>query len=239
MSEKLDWKVFKPMFGSWTDRIHPFFNETLDDTYRYLKEESGKGKKIAPLSKDVFKAFEYTNINDICAVVVALCPYHTFVNGKPVASGIPMSCEITDKLQPSLEQYYSALETEFETECIKTPSLKYLCDQGILLLNMSLTVEMGKPKSHNDISLWSPFIAELFSTIIGPSLVPVITLGEVAKECLKWTYPFQPTFSISHPASASYRKEQWNSEGVFKKVSKLVKENEGKDIYWIMEKPPF
>ena len=52
------------------------------------------------------------------------------------------------------------------------------------------------------------------------------------KKVEKWLYPFQYCFKIDHPASAAYSETDWDSEGVFKKVKGIVKENNNIDITW-------
>ncbi len=242
MSNKLEWEKFSPLFGSWSDRIKPFF-ETLEEPYRFLKSEAQKGKSIAPLSENVFKSFQITPIDKLVCCVVLICPYHTYLNKMPVSDGIPMSCSISRKLQPSLEKFYGALEREYEEESIRNPDLSYLGEQGIFLINMALTCEKDKPKSHNSTDkkdgIWEPFMKELFSNIIRPSLVPVITLGDEAHQCIQYLYPTQPTFRLYHPAYASYRDEDWDSKGTFKKVQNMIKQNNNIDINWIQPKAPF
>ena len=42
-------------------------------------------------------------------------------------------------------------------------------------------------------------------------------------------------FEISHPASASYKGVDWDSEGVFTKVDTLIYENNGFSINWLKD----
>lgn len=236
MSEtKLNWEKFEGMFGSWANRIKPFFDQGgLDPIYEKLKFEGRRGKKISPLSHNVYKAFEECPFDELKLVICGMAPYHIFKNGKPIADGLAMSCSITNYPQPSLDQWYKALERELDdglcVECVKNPDLSYLANQGVLLLNAGLTTEMYKPGSHNDI--WEPFMKFLFEEIINLTGVPVVFLGKEAQKLEKYTAPFTWIFKISHPASAAYAGSEWDSEGVFRSINKILWDRNKYKIDW-------
>ena len=46
-------------------------------------------------------------------------------------------------------------------------------------------------------------------------------------------------FEVSHPASASYKGIEWDTEGVFKKVNRLLEENNGFSVQWLDVDLPF
>ena len=146
----MNWDKFKENFHpSWHAKMKPFVqSEECDLLYAHLKKESKRGKQVAPLSSNVWKAFMLTPMDELKFVMMGMCPYHTFKNGLPVADGLMMSCSITNYLQPSLKQLYKAFETEFHKglnlSYDATPDLSYLAKQGVLLLNASLTVEKNK-----------------------------------------------------------------------------------------------
>jgi len=102
------------------------------------------------------------------------------------------------------------------------------------MYNFGLTVENQKALCHNE--LWEPFTKAFISEIIGPSGVPVILLGREVKKVEKWLYPFQYCFKIDHPASAAYSETDWDSEGVFKKTSQIIKANNNINIKWFPKK---
>ena len=242
MKTTLNWEEFSPLFGTWADRIKPFFDKGgLDDVYKYLKKESGRGKTIVPLSSNVFRCFSETDYDELKVVLCGMSPYHTFRNKKPVADGLLMGCSTTGILQPSLEQFYRAMEVEFhnglEVHHAKSPDVSYLAHQGVLMLNASLTCELFKAGSH--LELWEPFMKFLFEEIINPTGVPIVFLGRDAAKLEKYTMPIMGSFvfKISHPASAAYSKTEWDSEGTFKKVNKILKERNGWEINWLQTDP--
>jgi len=239
----MQWEKFADQFDeSWHAKMKPFIeSDECDDIYKFLKKEAKRGKKIAPLSSNTFRAFRETKFNELSAVMVGMCPYHTFKNNEPVADGLLMGCSSTGYPQPSLDKFYDGLEVELynglNLKLKKNPDVSYLANQGVLMLNAALTVEMGKAGSHN--AIWEPFMKYLLENVLNTTGVPFIFLGKDAAKYERHLPPFTWSFALSHPASASYKNTDWNTEGVFTKVNKILKENNNYKINWLDEEPPF
>jgi uracil-DNA glycosylase len=238
----MNWEKFKDNFHeSWHSKMRPFIeSEECDKIYAYLKKEAGRGKQIAPSSSNVFRCFKETPLTDLKVVLMGMCPYHTARDGQPVADGLLMGCSITRRLQPSLEQFYGGVERELynglNLKYDKTPDVSYLAKQGVLMINAALTTEINKAGSH--IALWEPFIKHFFE-VIEVEGAPIIFLGKDAAKYKKYTPPLSWSFTVSHPASAAYKQTEWDSEGVFGKVNKILKDKNNFNIVWLDEEPPF
>ena len=239
----MNWENFKHQFHpSWHAKMRPFIeSEQCDKIYAFLKAESKRGKNVAPISMHVWRCFKETSLDDLKVVMVGMCPYHTFKNDLPVADGLLMGCSVTEQIQPSLSQFYGAIEREFynglNLSIIQNPDVSFLANQGVLMLNAALTTEMNKAGSH--IEIWEPFMKYLFEEIINHLGVPIIFLGKDAARYKKYTGIFTHVFEISHPASASYKGIEWDTEGVFTKVNTLLEENNGFSVMWLDIDAPF
>lgn len=225
--------------GTWAEIIHPLFLKgEFDRIYGFLKEEKERGKRIAPLSSDVYRAFIKTPVDELKVVILGLCPYHSEKDGECVADGLALSCSKTGVLQPSLEKLWEAWEEEFKEglclPCSKEPDLTYLAEQGVLLLNAALTVEIGKAKSHN--SVWKTFTGYVMS-YIGTLDVPVIFLGNEASEFGWCIEKEENKFFLKHPAWASYKKCKYDSEGAFGLVNDILLRKRIEPIEWLNEAP--
>jgi uracil-DNA glycosylase len=240
----MDWSKFSDKFDeSWHDKVRPFIeSEECDKIYEFLKKESKRGKKIAPLSANTYRAFKETSLTNLKVILLGMCPYHTMTyTGEYVADGLLMGCSVTNRMQPSLEQFYGAIERELydglDLKHYKTPDVSYLASQGVLMLNAALTTEINKAGSH--MALWEPFTKYFFEEMIATAGVPIIFLGKEAAKYEKYVAPFTWSFKLSHPASAAYKNTDWDSEGVFKKVNNILKQNNGYEISWLCEEAPF
>jgi len=237
----MNWELFKDQFHeSWHAKMQPFIeSEACDDIYKYLKSESKRGKKIAPLSYNVYRCFKETSLDDVKVVMIGMCPYHTFKDGNPVADGLLMGCSNTGKLQPSLEKFYEGVEKELfdglNLKYQKLADVSYLAKQGVLMFNAALTTEMNKAGSHIDI--WEPFTKYVLEEIITPLGVPTMFLGKDASRYEKYTSPFTWNFVLTHPASAAYKQSEWDTEGKFGMVNKVLKDNNNFEIMWLYDVP--
>jgi uracil-DNA glycosylase len=167
--------------------------------------------------------------------MIGMCPYHTAKNGTPVADGLLMGCSVTKQLQPSLEKFYRGIEIELhnglELTAMNPPDVSYLAKQGVLMLNAALTTEINKAGSH--IELWKPFIEYLFENVFQYEDAPIIFLGKDAGRYKKLVAPFKWSFVLTHPASAAYKQCDWDTEGAFGKVNKILEENKNCKIQWL------
>jgi uracil-DNA glycosylase len=112
---------------------------------------------IYPKKQDVFKCFE-------------LCPYHKtrvillgqdpYINGE--AMGLCFSVPSNTTIPPSLRNIFKELDSDIQVKRTNT-DLTNWGEQGILLLNTSLTVFSGDSNSHKNS--WKPFTTWLFHTI--------------------------------------------------------------------------
>lgn len=235
---KLDWQKFEPLFGTWAKKIKPFFDRGgFDPIYEYLKKESKRGVKIAPLSNLVYRCFQETDIDNTHVILISMCPYHTFLNGSPVADGLTFSCSVTGRLQPSLEQVYNGLELELNNglnlDYYKSPDLTYLSRQGILLFNSSLTVAQNKAGSHQEI--WEPFTRYMLEDVFAYTGIPIVFIGKDAAKYKKYVSPITHghIFEIEHPSFAARMNQDWDTKGVFTKINEIVRQNNGVKLKWL------
>jgi hypothetical protein len=70
----MNFEKFKRCFHeSWHDKIRPFIeSEECDNIYKFLKHESGRGKRIAPLSDNVYRCFLETPLDTLKVVMHCL-----------------------------------------------------------------------------------------------------------------------------------------------------------------------
>jgi len=239
---KLDWKKFEPLFGTWADRIKPFFDEGgFDPIYMFLRGQSQDGRQIAPASMNTYRAFRETDYRELKCVIICQDPYAKFVGGAPVASGVAMDCSATARLQPTLSKFYGGIEKELynglNLNYVDIDDLSYLSKQGVMLLNTALTVEKDRSGSH--MAIWHPFTTYLLKEVIGPTGVPVLFLGKEAGHLEPLVCLTNPTFTTKHPASASYSGGIWDTEGAFEWLNRHILDSNNETVSWLHIDPPF
>lgn len=240
------WDKFKDQFHeSWHPKMQKFIeSKDCDKIYEFLKSEGRRGKKIAPSSVATYRAFLETPLTNLKCVLLSYCPYHSFINGIPVADGLAFSCGITGKQQPSLAKFLQGIENDVYNGLNLNYSkdmadLTYLAKEGVLLWNSALTVEKDKPGSHQEV--WTNFTKFVLEECLSYTGAPIVFIGKDAQKFKKLVSPITHghIFEIEHPSFAARNEQNWDTEGVFKKVTAIVKQNSGIEIDWLNEKPPF
>lgn len=134
----------------------------LQDEIRKQREQ---GITIFPKQKDVFRAFEFTDLADVNVVILGQDPYHGVSDGQPQAHGLAFSVQSNVKIPPSLVNIYKELATDVEGFIPpKHGNLTPWAQQGVLLLNTVLTVQQGQAHSHAKIG-WETFTSEIIDQI--------------------------------------------------------------------------
>jgi len=239
----MEWKKFSSKFHeSYHEIMQPFIeSEKCDEIYTFLKKESGRGAMLAPQSINTFRVFKELPLQDIKCIFMFQDPYFVFKDAQPIATGVALDCSITKKLQPTLKQFYDGIEEELygglSLEWNKEQyDLTYLTEQGVMMLNASLTVEKNKAGSHKQ--LWKPFTNYIIDKIVNRYNIPIVLLGKDAQE-----YEAEidsVVLKASHPASASYNGGKWNTNGIFTQLNEIIWNNEEEIVLWLPDiKAPF
>lgn len=118
-----------------------------------IRRERQEGKIVYPAGQFIFNAFNLCPWQKVQVVLLGQDPYH----GIGQAHGLSFSVPYGIKTPPSLQNIYKELATDIEGFEIPTHgNLEQWAQQGVLLLNTSLTVRAAEPGSHSAIG-WEKF----------------------------------------------------------------------------------
>lgn len=159
-------------FGDWCPVID------LKEADRILRKLR-QSKTLCPTLKDIFKAFRLCSMHNLRVVVIGDSPYSEYMDRHPVATGIAFA----NASNTPKGKYSHSLEVLRESvidftiphgNVIFDPSLEKWEEQGVLLLNASLSCDRGTPCSHT--LLWRPFITSLIIKLseYAPGIVYVL-----------------------------------------------------------------
>ena len=109
--------------------------------------EERKNHEVFPPEDEVFSAFHATPFNDVKVVILGQDPYH----GPGQAHGLSFSVQKGVRVPPSLVNIYKELHADLGLPIPDHGNLTHWAEQGVLLLNASLTVEDGQPASHSKL----------------------------------------------------------------------------------------
>lgn len=113
----------------------------------FLKAEEAAGKRIYPPRGTRLAALALTPLDRVRVVILGQDPYH----GAGQAHGLSFSVEKGVRVPPSLVNIYKELHADLGLPIPDHGNLTHWAEQGVLLLNASLTVEDGQPASHSKL----------------------------------------------------------------------------------------
>ena len=146
--------------NDWKELLEDEFSKDYYQTLRQFLIEEYKTKKIYPDKYDIFNALHFTSYKDIKVVILGQDPYH----GPGQAHGLSFSVNPGIKIPPSLLNIYKELNSDLGCYIPNNGYLKKWADQGVLLLNTSLTVRAGEANSHKSIG-WEIFTDKIISLV--------------------------------------------------------------------------
>ncbi len=127
---------------------------------KFLVETMSAGHKVYPPGSLIFNAFNKTPFDRVKVVILGQDPYHN----PGEAMGLSFSVPRGIKIPPSLVNIYKEIRSELGYEIPAHGDLSSWAEQGVLMLNAMLTVEAGKPASHQKIG-WQTFTDAVIRTI--------------------------------------------------------------------------
>lgn len=129
---------------SWESHLQKEFKKSYFIALTDFLESEKSTHTIFPKEQDVFKAFELTPFDDVKVVIIGQDPYH----GLNQAHGLSFSVNKGVKVPPSLQNIFKELHTDNNSPIPTHGNLIKWVQQGVLLLNATLTVREGLPGSH-------------------------------------------------------------------------------------------
>jgi uracil-DNA glycosylase len=147
--------------ASWKSVLKAQFNQPwFEQAALHVKTEKAQGKTIYPPGSMIFNAFNHTPFDQVKVVILGQDPYH----GPGQAHGLCFSVQPGIAPPPSLMNIFKEMQADLGIPIPTHDTLTSWAEQGVFLLNASLTVRAGEPMSHAKIG-WAPFTDAVIKTI--------------------------------------------------------------------------
>jgi uracil-DNA glycosylase len=216
-------------FGDWSGLLKP----TLDS--EYMKQlglfinQQYKKKLAYPSKENIFRAFTECKYSDLKVVIIGSNPYQ---NNK--GTGLAFGNKVEDTIaSPELLKIWQALEFDMNERLILDfdTTLESWANQGVLLLNKSLTVNKYRASAHS--IYWEKFTKELLIALSKSNERIIYCLwGSEARKMSKYIdsqknyilYSTSPSYAISN-------NEVWKCDN-FSSINQLLKTNKYEPIKW-------
>lgn len=145
---------------SWEKVLQEEFNKGYFKDLSKSVEKAYLERTVFPAREKVFNAFKLCPLNKVKVVILGQDPYH----GAGQAHGLSFSVPDDIKIPPSLINIYKEIASDLGKEIPESGNLEHWAEQGVLLLNATLTVEEGQAGFHQGWG-WETFTDEVIKKI--------------------------------------------------------------------------
>jgi len=197
-------------------------------------DQVAKGRKVYPPREMVFNAMRLTPFEDVRVVILGQDPYINEHNGVPEAHGLCFSVREGLPLPPSLKNIFKEIQDSVyggEPQHFSSDLTRW-AEQGVLLLNASLSVLAKQSNSHADLG-WHKLTDNIIETISDRNENVVFMLwGAFAQKKAHLIDPRRHLIlKTSHPSPLSAHRGFLGS-GVFVKCNEYLRKHGQTPIIW-------
>lgn len=219
----------KQIHESWKPYLGNEFNKSYFKELANFVNNEYRNFTCFPPENEIFNAFNHCRFEDVKVVIIGQDPYHD--DGQ--ANGLCFSVNDGIKHPPSLINIFKEIETDLGITYPKSGNLMRWADQGVLLLNATLTVRAHQAGSHQNKG-WELFTDEIIKIISDKKENIVFLLwGGYAKKKDKLINPVKHKILLSgHPSPLSANRGYWFGNKHFSETNYLLEQVFQSPIQW-------
>ena len=182
-----------------------------------------------PTASNIFAAFNHTPFEKVKVVILGQDPYH----GPGQANGLCFSVADGIPKPPSLHNIFRELQSDIDMPFPDNGNLERWADQGVLLLNATLTVRANQAGSHQKKG-WEQFTDSVISTLSEKreGIVFLLWGGYAKKKGAKIDANKHLILTSGHPSPLSANRGYWFGNKHFSKVNKYLELQDKEPIDW-------
>lgn len=214
---------------SWKEALgNEFEKPYFESLIEFVKSEYAT-TTCYPKGSQIFAAFDHCHFDDVKVVIIGQDPYH----GPRQANGLCFSVNDDIAFPPSLINIFKEIETDLGKPFPQTGNLERWADQGVLLLNATLTVRAGEAGSHQKKG-WETFTDAVIQAVSDKKENVVFLLwgGFAQKKGAKIDRSKHFVLESGHPSPLSANRGFWFGNKHFSKTNAFLEEKEIKPIVW-------
>lgn len=222
--------LFDLLNPDWKNLIvKQFTKNSFDQLSQNVLREYGQGT-IYPNLDCVFAAFNSCFPEDVKVVIIGQDPYH----GPMQANGFAFSVNKNVPIPPSLKNIFKELQDDIKCSMPSSGDLKNWANQGVLLLNTTLTVRANEANSHAHVG-WNLFTDAIINSLSKQSNHLVFILwGSFAQSKSKLIGPNHSVIKSAHPSPLSVYRGFWGSKP-FSKANEALVSHGQEPIKWELD----
>ena len=217
--------------NDWDALLEGEFEKPYYKQLRAFLTDEYRTRRIYPDMYSIFNALRFTPYHAVRVVILGQDPYP----GPNQAHGLAFSVQQGVATPRSLQNIYQELHTDCGCYIPNNGYLKKWADQGVLLLNTSLTVRAGAPNSHKDKG-WELFTDRIIELLNEREEGIVFLLwGANAKaKAARITAPQHRILTAAHPGPMSAARGFFGCRH-FSRANRILEQNGMEPIDWQIE----
>ena len=182
-----------------------------------------------PKGNEIFAAFNHCDFNQVKVVIIGQDPYH----GKDQANGLCFSVHKGIPHPPSLMNIFKELEKDTGKNYPQSGDLTSWADQGVLLINATLTVRSGEAGSHQKQG-WETFTDSVIQklSIKSEGLVFLLWGGFAKKKGVMIDKEKHLILTSGHPSPLSANRGYWFGNNHFSRTNEYLRHSGRPEIQW-------
>lgn len=218
-------------------KIHPSWQTVLSNEFEkpyfknlisFVKSEY-EAKTCFPNGTEIFAALDHCPFDKVKVVIIGQDPYHGFGQ----ANGLCFSVNDGITFPPSLINIFKEIQTDIQVSFPKSGNLERWANQGVLLLNATLTVREGEAGSHQNKG-WEMFTDAIIQKISDEKENVVFLLwgGFAKKKGAKIDRTKHHVLETGHPSPLSANRGLWFGNKHFSKTNAYLQSLGKEAIEW-------
>ncbi len=215
--------------ASW----QPLLQDEMQQDYfkkldRFVQNEYAQNNCFPPADL-IFSAFDYCSFEQTKVVILGQDPYHGFGQ----AHGLAFSVNDGVKIPPSLVNIFKEIETDLDQPIPITGNLERWAQQGVLLLNTTLTVREHQAGSHQKQG-WEQFTDAVIKqlSVQREDLVFMLWGGYAKKKAKLIDSEKHLILESGHPSPLSANRGHWFGNKHFSRANTYLKAHGKSEINW-------
>ncbi len=217
------------MHPSWKQQLQPEFEQPYFESLTAFVKKEYEQFTCYPKGSDIFAAFDHCPFDETKVVLIGQDPYH----GPGQANGLCFSVQDGIPHPPSLINIFKEIYSDLGTPYPKSGNLERWAEQGVLLLNATLTVREHDPGSHQKKG-WETFTDAAIRKLSEEkeNIVFLLWGGFAKKKAKLIDSQKHHILNSGHPSPLSANRGFWFGNQHFSTCNNILSETGNKSIAW-------
>lgn len=214
---------------SWREILQEEFDKPyFSALVNFVKQEYSQGTCYPP-GRLIFNAFAQCPWTAVKVVIIGQDPYHE----PGQAHGLSFSVQDGVQFPPSLQNIFKEIQADLGTPIPFSGNLTRWAEQGVLLLNASLTVRAHQANSHSTLG-WQKFTDAAIQALAAhrEHLVYMLWGGYARSKAYMIDKTRNLVLESVHPSPLSANRGGWFGQHQFSRCNAYLQENGMTPIVW-------